>query len=350
MYRLSDMADVHFSELTPTKWAPRASDAVHRRVMAVAGLGVLNRLGDPVLERLTRLAVSLTGASAAAVHIFDDAYQHRVAAVNAPLTNHPADDSMCRLVVESGEPIITRDAVAEPRFSYTSFTKGDTPVRFYASLPLQVNGEQTVGTLCTFDTEARDLTPEQIDRLEDITELVRAHLTLLQIATDLGREACTDGLTRATTRVMFDHEVAQALAHQRTNGGEVLVVALDLDAFKAINDCHGHDRGDAALRWFVVGLRTAIGPDAIIGRLGGDEFGILCRLPDRSTGELLKQIGRAAAGFDPELGASMGATFAEPEDDVRSLMHRADQLMYADKVLRRGAEIRTPRSASPPGA
>jgi diguanylate cyclase (GGDEF)-like protein len=316
----------------------------HRRLTAVASLGVLDRIGDPVLVSLTRLAQSVTGAGAAAIHIFDDLYQRRVAAAGAPLGDHPAQDSLCRLVVEDGTRIIRCDAVTEPRFGYSSFVAGDAPVRFYASLPLTVDGELTVGTLCAFDTVPRELGPEQLERLEDIAGLALAHLTLVKIATELSYEASVDGLTGASNRVMFEDRMAQGLARQRETGTDVLVAVIDLDHFKTINDTYGHDQGDAALRWVATRLCDAVGPNGMVGRLGGDEFAVVSEVGVCGVHQQLEAIRQAAAGFAPAFSVSVGAAFAEPGDDVRTLLRRADALMYADKAS--GRHARAARQAA----
>ena len=171
-----------------------------RRLDALSSIGVLDRIGDPVLTALTRLAQNVTGASSAAVHIFDGEYQRRVAAAGAPLGEHPAEDSMCRMVVTSGTRLITSDATTEEAFSYSSYVKDQmTPVRFFASLPLTVNGGVAVGTLCAFDTESHELSDDQVARLQDIAELARAHLELMRIASDLGEVATLDPLTGRST-------------------------------------------------------------------------------------------------------------------------------------------------------
>lgn len=310
-----------------------------RRLRAISALGILDRLGDPVLVRLTRLVQAITGASAAAVHIFDDAHQRRIAASGVALGDHPAADAMCHLVLEDDARIICADAVAEPRFSYSSFVTGPAPVRFYASVPLRIEGDTTIGTVCAFDTVPRALTTDQIASLEDIAELAGAHLTLFRLAGDLGREATEDCLTGVFNRVVFDDRVARALAEQREHPDAVLVAIADLDDFKSINDTHGHARGDAALQWAAARLQALVGADGVVGRIGGDEFAILLR--GQAADGLLADIAAAGEDFDPPFQISVGAAAAEPGDDVPTLMRRADQRMYAEKgaTHRRSARI-----------
>ncbi len=312
------------------------TDADTSRLAVVTDLGLLDRIGDPVLTALTRLAQSITGAESAAVHVFDAEYQRRIAAVGAPLVDHPQQDSMCRLVVRDGTRIVTSDATAEARFQYSSFVKNPlAPIRFYASVPLRSGGGVTVGTLCAFDTQSREISDEQIARLEDIAEVARAHLELVRIASELGRAATLDPLTGAVNRVIFDDRLAQALARRRRRGTPVLAVVIDIDDFKAINDTHGHACGDAALQWLARRLRDCVRSEDTVGRLGGDEFAVVAEAGDRDFTRLLEKLRRAADGFAPVFSVSLGAAVANDSDGVEALLQRADLAMYADKLHRK---------------
>ena len=316
---------------------PDAAD-VARRLAAVEALRVLDRIGDPVLTALTRLAQSVTGASGAAVHIFDEHYQRRVAAAGVPLVDFPAQDSFCRVAVQTGTRIITADAVADGRFNYSSFVNDPVPVRFYAAVPLRVGGGVAVGTLCAFDTESHELTDEQVARLEDIAELVRTHLELVRLATDLGRAATLDPLTGAVNRVIFDDRVAQALARRRRRGTATVVAVIDIDAFKQINDAYGHQHGDAALQWLAERMQNGLRGEDTVGRLGGDEFGVVAEIAEpRETAleALFAHLKEAPEGFDPSFTVSVGTAVATDEDDVHSILHRADAAMYLAKRERK---------------
>jgi diguanylate cyclase (GGDEF)-like protein len=309
------------------------TEAQSRRLVAVGELGLLDRVGDPVLTALTRLAQSITGAASVAVHVFDAQLQHRIAAVGAPLIEHPARDSMCRLVIEGGDRIVTQDATADARFRYSPFVKDPVaPVRFYASLPLRSGGDVVVGTLCAFDSEIRELSEDQVARLEDIAQVVCSHLELMRIATELGKAATLDPLTGVVNRVIFDDRLAQALARRRRRGTPVIIALIDLDDFKAINDAHGHACGDAALQWVARRLRDCVRSEDTVGRIGGDQFAVVAEVSDRDFWRLLQKLHHAAEGFEPALTVSVGAVVANDRDDVEALLQRADQAMYADKL------------------
>src|SRR5579863_41073 len=315
--------------------AATGTDHAAARLAVIAELGLLERIGDPVLTALTRLAQSVTGAEAAAVHIFDADHQHRIAAAGAPLADHPAEDSMCRLVVQSGTRIVTYDATADARFEYSSFVQDPvSPVRFYASVPLR-SGGVTVGTVCAFDTAERQVDEQQIARLEDLAEVARAHLELMRIATELGRAATLDPLTGTANRVIFDDRLAQALARRRRRGTPVMAAVLDFDDFKAINDTHGHGIGDAALQWVSRRLCDCVRSEDTVGRLGGDEFAVVAEVADHDFERLAQQLRRVADGFELPLSVSVGIVIANDHDNVATLLQRADEAMYAEKLARK---------------
>ncbi|HWT92375.1 MAG TPA: sensor domain-containing diguanylate cyclase [Solirubrobacteraceae bacterium] len=322
-----------------------APPSVARRVDALSRLGALDRPGDPSLTATVRLASYVTAASAAAVHVFDEHFQHRIAAVGAPLGPHPAEDSMCRLVVDGQERIVCVDATQDPRFGYTSFIRGDAPVRFYASVPLRTVGGTVVGSLCSWDTVERHLSGEQVERLEDLADQVAMQVELKRLALELGDHATRDVLTGAVNRVVLSDRLMQALARRRRHGGEVLVGLVDVDRFKQINDRYGHDAGDEVLVAVARRMQETLRAEDTVARIGGDEFAFVAELPSADTAPvLLARLQRAldaplttGACAGGPLGASIGTALASADDDAGTALTRADAAMYAAKAERRAA-------------
>jgi diguanylate cyclase (GGDEF)-like protein len=303
----------------------------HRRD-AIARLGVLERVGDPALTGLTRIAAYVTGASAAAIHILDDTTLRRIAAENVELGDHPRDDSMCRLVVDEGERIVAVDASTDPRFSYSSFVQGPDPVRFYASVPLCTSDGVVVGTLCVFDTVSHELTERQVSMLEDLADQIVSQIELTRIALDLGHVASHDPQTGAVTRLVLTDRLAQAFARRLRYGGETLVVVVDIDDFSRINDHHGQDAGDEVLVEVAKRLTGATRAEDTVARTGGDEFVVLAELAGgpHVADDLITRIEEALAapvlyaGEARPIEASIGGTLAEPGEDLRRVLRRAD--------------------------
>jgi diguanylate cyclase (GGDEF)-like protein len=148
-----------------------------------------------------------------------------------------------------------------------------------------------------------------------------------------------DGLTNLPNRKLFVEQLDQALS-RLTDAKRLMVVYVDLDDFKVINDTLGHPAGDALLRDVAGHLRTAL-PEATIARLGGDEFAIL--MQDIDKGDSVAALGdRIQACFQrtvtldgqqAECSASLGIAMAPGDGmDGITLMKNADLALYRAKA------------------
>ena len=138
---------------------------------------LVGRAGDPTLDAIARLAAFIAGGSGAGVHILDEKVQYRIGALNAPLDEHPREDSLCRMVVDSDERIAASDASQEERFDYSSFTQGDPPpLRMYVGTPLRMSDGEVVGTLCSWDANAVQFSDEQLAAFDDLAAIAAALL------------------------------------------------------------------------------------------------------------------------------------------------------------------------------
>jgi len=155
-------------------------------------------------------------------------------------------------------------------------------------------------------------------------------------AAEFEKLALTDPLTGIANRRRVERwlaEVAQA------DGERVSLALIDLDHFKRVNDCYSHECGDEVLRRVAAALEDAgAGPDALIGRLGGEEFVQLYRGADRAEAirrgeELLRRLRALPLDrIDPELRitASIGLAFGDPALPSE-LLRAADRCLYAAK-------------------
>jgi diguanylate cyclase (GGDEF)-like protein len=151
-------------------------------------------------------------------------------------------------------------------------------------------------------------------------------------------DAQVDVLSGLFNRRGFEPRALDALARQ-TNGAPVTMILGDLDHFKSINDRFGHISGDKIIRSFADVLKENAPRDAIIARLGGEEFAVL--LPRgqavaahefaetaRST---FKEVAPALLPGDFRPTASFGIAIAHEQEDLLTLMDRADRALYQAK-------------------
>ena len=149
-----------------------------------------------------------------------------------------------------------------------------------------------------------------------------------------------DALTGLGNRLLFREQLQRALVERPATGGSLAVLFVDLDGFKAVNDCHGHSVGDALLKMVAGRLLDGLGDSVRIARLGGDEFAILqasCAQPEGAMSLADRIIALASApcvidANNATVGASVGISINDGEnEDADFLLKAADLAMYRAK-------------------
>jgi diguanylate cyclase (GGDEF)-like protein len=161
--------------------------------------------------------------------------------------------------------------------------------------------------------------------------------------------ASTDPLTGFLNRRSLAEAVDELLLVADKRRRAVAMLIVDLDAFKTINDVHGHLTGDNLLRTTAEVIRKALPKDAVSARLGGDEFAAAFLfdpdLPggvDATAHYIVNRLGKPfdLAGVHTHISASLGIARSDAEcASVDALLRRADIAMYAAKKLGRGRSV-----------
>lgn len=158
----------------------------------------------------------------------------------------------------------------------------------------------------------------------------------------LWAEAHLDVLTKALTRRAFISELGRAVSGYQRSGMSCSLIMFDLDHFKKINDTYGHSAGDAILRAVAHVVQSELRPFDRLGRLGGEEFGVLV-MADAATAmdiaERLRDVIEGTTVRDyPHISftASVGVASLGPQDDTReALLEAADARLYEAKMAGR---------------
>lgn len=164
---------------------------------------------------------------------------------------------------------------------------------------------------------------------------------------ELNRLATTDELTGISNRRGFTQTFERELDRigrekknglNRLKGG--LLIMIDLDNFKGINDVHGHAAGDAALKLVARTLQMDIRKMDAVGRMGGDEFVVLFTGTSREQAieriqRLIKTLNNLSfiwEGKEIDVRASLGIKEYKPGDKIGRIFSTADTAMYSDKA------------------
>jgi diguanylate cyclase (GGDEF)-like protein len=176
---------------------------------------------------------------------------------------------------------------------------------------------------------------------------LRRELSQTRVRLDeVEKTADQDQLLPLLNRRAFVRELTRYIAFSGRYNTPASLIYFDLNQFKQVNDSKGHAAGDAVLRHFAETLLNHVRDSDCVGRLGGDEFGVLLTHADQE--QALKKADVLAAalrasppvwnGADIPVSFSYGAFELKPGDNADLAMARADEAMYVQKRAGRAAE------------
>jgi diguanylate cyclase (GGDEF)-like protein/PAS domain S-box-containing protein len=322
------------------------TDALHQRLgeqaiitmlgeRALAGIPLEDLIGEAVTATVQMLDVDMGGyAELSADHTklavrravgFPDGFEARVFETTAGM------QEAVGAVVNLDEAL---DFVNGPILSGTGAAGGLSVLVGDPSDP--------IGILAAFAREPRDFGDAERNFLRAVAHVLASAIGRARVEERSRHEALHDGLTGLPNRALLLDRIDQSTAALARSGGQITVVALDIDSFKLVNDALGHAAGDDLLR--EVGLRLAevLAPTDTIARFTGDEFAILCTDPtgERHADRIAEEVQGAfvrpflIGGETHFLSASLGVAAADGESGHSG----EDMLRDADAALNRAKE------------
>lgn len=261
------------------------------RLAALERYEVLDTPREPSFDRITDLVRSILGVPISAVSLVDTDRQwfKSLAGLDGKQTSR--DVAFCDHTIRQRAPMVITDATEDARFCDNPLVTGDPNIRSYAGIPLETPDGYNIGSLCAIDTVPRQFDAGQIAILQNLAALVVEQLELRRIAE-------RDHLTGALSRRAFLTEMNRAIALFERHERPASLLLFDIDHFKRINDTHGHPAGDQVIRGIARLCTSLQRPSDSLGRLGGEEFGIL--LPETAE----EDAARAAQRFCEAIAAT----------------------------------------------
>lgn len=298
------------------------------RVESLNRYCVLDSGNETQFDRITALVRSVFKVPIAAVSLIDIDRQWFKSIDGLDVSETPRDLAFCAHTILSRHALNVADARLDTRFSNNAMVIGEPYIRAYLGAPLTTPDGYNVGALCAIDTSARTFGPADEALLASFAALVVDELELRMIGQN-------DHLTGAKTRRAFmaDLKVACAAPPDLPS----VLIMLDLDHFKRVNDRFGHPAGDHVLRAFATACRGALRRTDVVGRLGGEEFGILIkRMNIAGAMECAERIRASIAALrvlpDPELSVTVSVGVAAViGNDPKGTLAEADAALYCAK-------------------
>jgi len=197
---------------------------------------------------------------------------------------------------------------------------------------------ETAADTANIDAMTPDELRAEVVRLRE--KLIRAEWSIAE----LEERADADSMLAVLNRRGFERELARSIAFVKRYGTPAVLMYIDLDGFKAINDTHGHTAGDALLKAVIADLVSNLRASDVVGRLGGDEFGAVlwntgptqAAAKGESLEAVIARVSVEYQGLTLACGASAGVVALDPDSNPEAMIEAADQAMYARKRARRG--------------
>lgn len=174
-----------------------------------------------------------------------------------------------------------------------------------------------------------------------ILVLVRQYTVLrenVRLYTEMERLALTDSLTGLYNRHFFNETLQREINRASRYQHHLVLLLLDVDDFKLVNDTYGHLQGDVVLKMVAEALAEHLRRSDVLARFGGDEFAIILPETDEAGAKLVAEKIRAAVArrsfAGRSLGISIGLGIFHAQQTPEQLIERADRDLYRDKVKR----------------
>ncbi|MFP6849982.1 MAG: sensor domain-containing diguanylate cyclase [Pseudomonas sp.] len=310
---------------------------------------LLDTPADPYLDTLVRVIREVFAVKTVLISLIDHDRQWFKSRIGLDITETRRSISFCSHTILGTTPFVVEDTQKDLRFHDNPMVINTPHVRFYAGQPLFSEEGQALGTLCMKDSVPRQLTDQQLHLFIDMAVLVEGYLKLrhiseqtTQLRAALSREqrkAMLDPLTQLWNRAGLNHFLPRQQLQADELGLHLGVLFCDLDYFKRVNDSHGHAAGDQVLWETARRISSAVRPQDVVTRSGGEEFVVLLLVRERH--ELLQIAERIRSAMSKEpmdidnqplnLTISIGAALRAPQEDPNSTLKRADQALYQAK-------------------
>lgn len=270
------------------------NEVEHRRIQSLVEYRIINTPQERAFDRIVSLAAIIFRVPIVLINFVDaDRLWIKAHIGIASTSSLPREATICAHAIQQSGLLVV-NGIEDPVYQQFGHIHEITDnLQFYAAMPLQTAKGYNIGTLCILDTQPRVLSDDDQQIMQHLAALVIDELDL-RLAIEQRQQAeqlssvamndaiharmlaTTDALTRLSNRRAFEEDgefIRLCVATGRIS--DTVVVMLDVDGLKAVNDTYGHQAGDRLLQTFAECLSEQFRLDDRLYRIGGDEYALV---------------------------------------------------------------------------
>jgi diguanylate cyclase (GGDEF)-like protein len=305
-------------------------DELHRLVETQNSIATTELGSDAVMESVVDEARRLTRADGAVVELPDghELVYRAVSGRSAPqvAVGLPVESVLSGRALRDHETFICRDTETDDRADRDTCRR--VGARSLLVVPL-LHAGRAMGVLKVYSGTPDAFTDEHVQVVSLLAGMIGTALARADLLHKLSEQAVTDELTGLPNRRGWYDHLASVLDRARRTGAPVSIIALDVNGLKRVNDQSGHAAGDRLLREVTSRWSAALRESDVLGRLGGDEFGVVLDGVDATAASDV--VARLTSCLRGEHSAAAGIATWDGTEDETSLLSRADEAMYRQK-------------------
>lgn len=299
------------------------------RLETLRNLKILDTDPEERFDRVTRLAKRVFGIKIALVSLVDDDRQWFKSCQGLDARETGRDISFCGHAILGSDVLVVNDTHIDERFSDNPLVTEDPSIRFYAGYPLSAPNGQKIGTFCIIDSEARDMSEEDLKLLRELGHMVEEEFAVASVVN-------RDPTTGLSNRAGFTSTAAHLIALCKRNNLPVTLMEFKLPNLALIRNALGKEGKIRAISELAQLLQVNLRDSDIVGRISDDAFLVLLTGTDEQNvvvaqNRILQKLNdrnaSAEATFELEVSAQSLCFDRDKHDGIESLM---DALMIGD--------------------
>lgn len=248
----------------------------------------------------------------------------------------------CGTAAYRGEPVVVTDIAADPLWERWRESALRFNLRACWSHPVLSSRGKVLGTFAVYSNSSYTPSKEDIEFMEMISRLAGIAIEKNQQEETIRKLAFQDTLTQLPNRSYFHKSLRSAIMEAKLKNRKLGLLVIDIDRFKSINDTFGHIMGDTLIQQIAERIKSEIGNDDLLYRMGGDEFTVLVsHLEHENSAEILaERINRSFEkpfyinGLEFRITSSIGiSVFPNYGEDEVTLLKNADTALHEAKGI-----------------